>query len=66
MIGKQFGLRLQTARRRAGLTQDELATLAECSSVTMSKLETGVNLPTLDDSKDSSQGHPQVVHEQWR
>jgi transcriptional regulator with XRE-family HTH domain len=48
LISEQFGVRLQAARKQAGLTQEELSTVAECSIVTLSKLETGVNFPTLD------------------
>lgn len=47
-ILEAFGERLREERRRQGLTQDELAARAECSSVTLSKLERGENLPTFD------------------
>lgn len=43
-----FKDRLKAARKLAGLTQDELATKADISVVTLSKLETGVNKPAFD------------------
>jgi transcriptional regulator with XRE-family HTH domain len=43
-----FKERLKTARKLRGLTQDELASKSELSSVTLSKLETGINRPTYE------------------
>ncbi|MFD1940824.1 helix-turn-helix domain-containing protein [Paradevosia shaoguanensis] len=43
-----FAERLKAARKQAGLTQDELAAIADSSPVTLSKLETGVNSPTFE------------------
>lgn len=43
-----FRERLRAARKNARLTQDELVAIAECSAVTLSKLETGVNRPTYE------------------
>lgn len=40
--------RLKAARKLAGLTQDEVVTVAEFAPVTISKIETGNNLPTFD------------------
>ena len=40
--------RLKAARKLAGLTQDQLVTAAEFAPVTISKIETGNNLPTFD------------------
>ncbi|MCK4205967.1 helix-turn-helix transcriptional regulator [Brucella pituitosa] len=43
-----FGERLKTARRQCGFTQDELASKAGLSTITLSKLESGVNKPSFD------------------
>ncbi|MEP7452720.1 helix-turn-helix transcriptional regulator [Phyllobacterium sp. SB3] len=43
-----FKERLKAARVMRGLTQGELATKAELSSVTISKLETGTNRPAFE------------------
>tara|TARA_R110002167_G_scaffold366403_2_gene595818 strand:- start:13377 stop:13727 length:351 start_codon:yes stop_codon:yes gene_type:complete len=45
---KLFPARLKALRKSCGLTQDQLAELAECSTVALSKFETGVNLPSFD------------------
>ncbi|WP_266341280.1 helix-turn-helix domain-containing protein [Kaistia nematophila] len=47
-VAELFKDRLKAARKQAGLTQDELATKAGISVVTLSKLETGVNKPAFD------------------
>ncbi|MBS7708024.1 helix-turn-helix domain-containing protein [Chelatococcus asaccharovorans] len=44
----EFRVRLKAARKNVGLTQEELVAIAECSAVTLSKLETGVNRPTYE------------------
>lgn len=43
-----FGGRLKTARKQAGLTQEELASKASLSTITLSKLESGANKPSFD------------------
>ena len=43
----EFGDRLRKARKAAGLSQEQLAILADISPVTLSKLENGRSLPTL-------------------
>lgn len=45
---KLFKERLRAARTMRGLTQGELAAKAELSSVTVSKLETGINRPAFE------------------
>ncbi|WP_213506059.1 helix-turn-helix domain-containing protein [Brucella intermedia] len=45
---KDFGVRLRTARKGLRLTQDELASKAGLSTITLSKLESGVNKPSFD------------------
>lgn len=42
-----FAALLVTARRRAGLSQEELADLSDVDRTAISKLERGVNSPTL-------------------
>lgn len=44
-VDEDFKDRLKAARKQAKLTQDGLATRADISVVTLSKLETGVNKP---------------------
>ena len=39
--------RLKAARKAAGITQDQLVTLAEFSPVSLSKFERGVNSPSF-------------------
>ncbi len=48
IAGDRFKDRLKAARREAGLTQEQLVTLAECAPITLSKLETGANKPTFE------------------
>jgi len=48
IAGDLFKDRLKAARKQAGLTQDELVAKADMSTVTLSKLETGVNKPAFD------------------
>ena len=43
-----FKDRLKAARKQAGLTQDDLVAKADISTVTLSKLETGVNKPAFE------------------
>ncbi|MBQ0710771.1 helix-turn-helix transcriptional regulator [Ochrobactrum sp. AP1BH01-1] len=45
---RSFGERLKTARKYFGLTQDELALKSGLSTITLSKLESGVNKPSYD------------------
>lgn len=40
--------RLKAARRNMGLTQDQLAEIAELSTVALSKFESGVNRPNFE------------------
>ena len=43
-----FGERLKAARKQAGLTQEQVASLAEFSPISLSKLETGRARPTFE------------------
>ena len=43
-----FGERLKTARKYLSITQEELASKAGLSTITISKLESGVNKPSFD------------------
>lgn len=43
-----FPERLKSARRRTGLTQEALSSISDVAVVTLSKLETGKSVPTLD------------------
>lgn len=45
---EHFKDRLKAARKLAGLTQDDLVAKADISTVTLSKLETGVNKPAFE------------------
>jgi len=45
---RSFGERLKTVRRSFGLTQEELALKSGLSTITLSKLESGVNKPSYD------------------
>ena len=45
---RSFAARLKAIRKSNKLTQDQLAELAECSSVALSKFESGVNLPSFE------------------
>ena len=47
-LRKKFGKRLQTLRRQAGLTQEQLAEAAEVSVDFLSLVERGVNAPSFD------------------
>lgn len=41
-------MRLKAVRKSCGLTQDQLADKAECSTVALSKFESGVNRPSFE------------------
>ena len=43
-----FGLRLRAIRNQQGLTQEQLAELLDRSTDTVSSMERGINLPTLE------------------
>lgn len=47
-IENSFGERLKTARKHLSITQEELASKAGLSTITISKLESGVNKPSFD------------------
>jgi len=47
-LGERFGLNLWRSRRRAGLSQGELASLVGLSRPHVSVLERGLDLPRLD------------------
>lgn len=47
LAAEQLPQRLKAARKNAGLTQDELVTLAEFSPIALSKFERGINSPSL-------------------
>lgn len=45
---ESFAERLKAARKQARLTQEALGARAEIAPVTLSKLETGINMPTFE------------------
>lgn len=45
---RMFPSRLKAVRVSCGLTQEQLAGIAECSTIALSKFETGVNLPSFE------------------
>lgn len=45
-ITKKFGEKIKLYRKRAGLTQEKLAELCECSKQTISGTETGYSFPS--------------------
>ena len=47
-LRKKFGKRLQTLRRQAGLTQEQLAEASEVSVDFISLVERGINAPSFD------------------
>lgn len=47
-LRKKFGKRLQTLRRQAGLTQEQLAEVTEISVDFLSLVERGVNAPSFE------------------
>lgn len=47
-LRKNFGIRLRTLRRQAGLTQEQLAEAAGISVDFLSMVERGVNAPSFD------------------
>lgn len=47
-LAERFARNLQRSRRRAGLTQEELARLTELNRVDIGVLERGARLPRLD------------------
>ena len=47
-LKERFGANLKRARRRAGLSQEELALLTELHRTQISNLETGKRAPRLD------------------
>ncbi len=47
-LRKIFGKRLQTLRRQAGLTQEQLAEATEISVDFISLVERGINAPSFD------------------
>lgn len=47
-LGERFGLNLWRSRRRAGLSQEELAELVGLSRPHISVLERGLDLPRVD------------------
>jgi len=46
-LTKEIGLKIRTDRKRLRLTQEELAAKASCAVITISKIEQGLNLPSL-------------------
>lgn len=46
--GKRIGGNIKTARKKAGLTQSELAEAVGLEAVTLSRIETGTQLPGID------------------
>lgn len=47
-LPKQLGKRIQVARRKAGLTQEDLADKVDISRVYMGYIEQGRNIPSLE------------------
>jgi transcriptional regulator with XRE-family HTH domain len=47
-LAERFGLNLWRSRRRAGLSQDDLASLVGVSRAAISPLERGLRLPRID------------------
>ncbi len=47
-LGERFGANLKRARRKAWLSQEELAQLTELHRTQISNLETGKRMPRLD------------------
>lgn len=47
-VENSFGERLKTARKHLSITQEELASKAGLSTITISKLESGANKPSFD------------------
>lgn len=47
-LRKQFGKRLQSLRRQAGLTQEQLAEQTEISVDFLSLVERGINAPSFE------------------
>jgi transcriptional regulator with XRE-family HTH domain len=47
-LGERFGLNLRRSRRRAGLSQGDLAELLGVSRAAISPLERGLRLPRID------------------
>jgi transcriptional regulator with XRE-family HTH domain len=47
-VGVEVGSRLREARKRAGLTQTQLAEAADLALETVSRVERGVQSPTVD------------------
>lgn len=47
-LGERFGLNLWRSRRRAGLSQEDLANLIGVSRAVISPLERGLRLPCID------------------
>lgn len=47
-VAKELGAKIRSARKRRGLTQEQLVDLAEVSEITLSKLERGASKPTFD------------------
>jgi transcriptional regulator with XRE-family HTH domain len=45
---EHFGERLTAARKHAGLSQERLASLADISPITLSRLETGASTPSFE------------------
>jgi len=47
-LGVRIGRNIKQARQRAGLTQNQLAEALEVESVTVSRIETGAQLPSIE------------------
>jgi transcriptional regulator with XRE-family HTH domain len=47
-LGTRIGRNIKAARTRLGVTQSELAEALDIDSVTVSRIETGAQLPSLD------------------
>jgi len=51
-LKRRLGLTVQAARRRAGLTQEALAALIERTPESVSNIERGLQLPTIETLAD--------------
>lgn len=47
-VSQSFPARLKAVRDSCGYTQEQLAEIVGCSAITLSKFETGVNLPSFE------------------
>jgi len=51
-LGARIGRNIKVARTRLGMTQSQLAELLDIENVTVSRIETGAQLPSVDRLED--------------